>query len=79
MNYTDFLKSKQIKNRASGFECSNFNPLLFDWQKQITHWGLRKGKCAYFEECGLGKTAQQLEFADKVNLKTNTLIKTITI
>lgn len=71
MNYTDFLKSKQIKNRASGFECSNFNPLLFDWQKQITHWGLRKGKCAYFEECGLGKTAQQLEFADKVNLKTN--------
>lgn len=71
MNYIDFLQSKQIKSYSSGFDCSDFNPMLFEWQKKISRWGLRKGKCAYFEECGLGKTAQQLEFADKVHKETN--------
>lgn len=71
MNYTDFLKTKQIKSSSAGFDCNDFNHLLFDWQQKIVKWGLKKGKCAYFEECGLGKTAQQLEFADKVNKKTN--------
>lgn len=71
MNYTDFLKTKQIKSISAGFDCNSFNPLLFEWQKKIVKWGLKKGKCAFFEECGLGKTAQQLEFADKVIKKTN--------
>lgn len=71
MNYIDFLKTKQIKNVSAGFDCFDFNGKLFDWQQKISRWGLKKGKCAYFEECGLGKTAQQLEFADKVNKQTN--------
>ena len=70
MKYKDFLKSKQIMSAASGFECSEFNPKLFGWQQDVVRWALRKGKCALFEECGLGKTAQQLEFAYKVQRYT---------
>ena len=71
MEYKEFLKTKQIKNVATDFECKEFNPKLFEWQQKISRWGLKKGKCAYFEECGLGKTVQQLEFADKVHKETN--------
>ncbi len=38
------------------------NLLLYEWQKDIVHWALRKGKAALFEDCGLGKTLQQLEW-----------------
>ena len=31
---------------------------LFDFQKQIVKWALRKGRCALFEDTGLGKTIQ---------------------
>ena len=71
MNYIDFLKSKQISCDSSGFDCSEFNSMLFDWQKDVTRWGLKKGKVAYFEECGLGKTIQQLEFAEQVHIHTD--------
>lgn len=71
MNYTDFLKTKQFHIEPSGFDCSDFNENMFEWQKAISKWGLKKGKCAYFEECGLGKTIQQLEFAEKVHNYTN--------
>lgn len=71
MTYTDFLKTKHITSESSGFYCDNFNSLLFDWQQKIVKWALKKGKCALFEECGLGKTAQQLEFAERVHIKTD--------
>lgn len=68
MTYNDFLKSKRITTSASGFDVdkNSINSMLFDWQKDIVKWALKKGKCALFEDCGLGKTIQQLEFAQKV-------------
>lgn len=71
MDYIDFLKTKHITSRSSGFYCDTFNQQLFDWQQKIDQWALKKGKCALFEECGLGKTAQQLEFAEKVHINTD--------
>lgn len=72
MDYIEFLKSKQITIKPSGFdvELSEINPMLFDWQKDIAKWALKKGKCALFEDCGLGKTPQQLEFAYQVHKHT---------
>ena len=72
MDYIDFLKSKQITIEPSGFDIniSELNTMLFDWQKDIVKWALRKGKCALFEDCGLGKTPQQLEFAYQVHKHT---------
>ena len=66
-NYSDFLKTKEIVYKRSGFKPSNLNPLLYDWQKDIVSWACQKGCAALFEGCGLGKTIQQLEFAKQVH------------
>lgn len=71
-NYQDFLASKQRRVQITGFEVdeTDINPMLFPFQKAIVTWALRLGKAALFEECGLGKTPQQLEWARHVHLHT---------
>jgi hypothetical protein len=66
MNYDDFLTAKLRRPAASGFEPKNINSNLFEWQQKIVEWAVRRGRCALFEDCGLGKTAQQLEWARQV-------------
>lgn len=68
-DYEEFLKSKQRKVISSGFEKpkEQMNGKLFDWQKDVVYWALKKGRAALFEDCGLGKTAQQLEWAQSVS------------
>lgn len=65
LEYQKFLASKQKTIALSGFDVSetDVNPKLFTFQRDIVRWALRLGKAALFEECGLGKTAQQLEWA----------------
>ena len=70
MDYQEFLKSKKIRNEASGFECDDRNPHLFGWQNDVVKWALRKGRAAIFSDCGLGKTACQLWWAAKVAERT---------
>lgn len=73
MLYVDFLKQKMITTDRSGFDIDTekLNKHLFDWQAEVTKWSLAKGRSALFEECGLGKTIQQLEWANQVVRKTN--------
>ena len=68
MEYQDFIRSKETSVQQSGFDSdkSTYNKNLFEWQKDIVHWALKKGKACLFEDCGLGKTLQQLSFADEV-------------
>ena len=68
VKYEDFLAGKQRIPPSCGFEVDKpaMNIHMFEWQKDITRWALRKGRAALFEECGNGKTIQQLEFADQV-------------
>ena len=70
--YQKFLESKKATKIESGFEVdiSKLNPLLFEFQKYCVHRALKSGKFALFESCGLGKTLQQLEWADKVSQHT---------
>jgi SNF2 family DNA or RNA helicase len=72
-DYKEFLKSKQTKYIDSGFDISidKLNVKLFDFQKKIVQWALKKGKCALFCDTGLGKTICQLEFAYQVCKHTN--------
>ena len=77
--YKEFLKSKQARAVDAGFEPDGeLNEHLFDWQADIDRWALRKGKAALFEDCGLGKTIQQLAWSDEVCKHTgrNVLIVT---
>ncbi|MCR5652213.1 MAG: helicase [Ruminococcus sp.] len=69
MNYTDFLKNKQVRTMPTGFKVSadTLSKKAFDWQRHCTSWALERGKAALFEDCGLGKTLQQLMWADEVN------------
>lgn len=69
VNYDEFLHSKQRIPPACGFDRpkEKMNPMMFEWQKDITRWALRKGRAALFEDCGNGKTIQQLEFCRAVS------------
>ena len=65
-DYQEFIASKRRKLQPMGFAASRLNPNLFDWQATIVDWAVRRGRAALFEECGLGKTLQQLAWAEQV-------------
>jgi hypothetical protein len=71
MDYQSFLKSKTKPILSSGFDGVELNKHLFDFQAYIVRLALKKGKFALFEDCGLGKTLQQLEWANQVSIYTN--------
>ena len=68
VSYEKFLQSKIMAAPESGFavDAEQINGCLFEWQRDIVRWALKKGKAALFEDCGLGKTIQQLEFSEQV-------------
>ena len=68
MKYADFLKTKIVADKTSGFDmaAAELNPLLFPFQRDVVQWALRRGRAAIWAECGLGKTPMQLEWAARV-------------
>lgn len=71
MNYDKFLERKIPRIHENGFEpLQPINAALWDWQREIVTWALKIGRAALFEDCGLGKTRQQLEWAWQVHFKT---------
>lgn len=64
MDYETFLKGKRADTPPDGFPVSvEMSPMLFDWQRAIVEWACRRGRACIFADCGLGKTAMQLEWA----------------
>lgn len=72
-DYKKFLETKIKTIQESGFtiEEKKLNKNLFDFQKFIVKTALKKGRYALFEDCGLGKTIQQLEWAYQVSKHSN--------
>ena len=66
MNYTEFLETKRKTIVESGFKAKTLNKNLFLFQDHCVRIALQKGKYALFQDCGLGKTIQQLEWAHQV-------------
>lgn len=66
--YEEFLRRKEIIVPAAGIDVANIciNRNLFDFQRDIVLWALRKGKAAIFAGTGLGKTLMQLEWAKHI-------------
>ena len=54
MNYTEFLKTKEYTYQNTGFDISEseLNSNLFDFQRVIVKWALKKGRCALFLDTG---------------------------
>ena len=80
MNYNEFLKQKDFVTESSGFDINKetLNPMLYDFQKDIVRWALKKGKADVFADCGLGKTPIQLSWAYQVYKHTNGMILILT-
>ena len=72
MSYRKFIQSKSREVPSAGFkvDLDELNPNLFDWQRRIVAWALERGRAALFEECGMGKTIQQLVWAEQVFKRT---------
>jgi len=70
VNYTEFLNQKTQLSGQSGFSPLWMPDWLFDFQKHLVEWAVRKGRCAIFADCGLGKTPMQLVWAENVKRHT---------
>lgn len=70
--YLNFLHTKNTKVQPSGFDLPEeaLHPMLFPFQKFSVQWALRLGRAALFQECGMGKTMQQVEWAKHVAAHT---------
>lgn len=68
MEYSEFLKTKEYVYENTGFDVTldKLNESMFEFQKHIVRWALKKGRCVLFLDTGLGKTICQLEFANQV-------------
>ena len=69
MEYQEFLESKHYRHISSGKECTvdDIHPMLFDFQRDITAWAVKKGCAALFLDTGLGKTYCQLEWIRNIS------------
>lgn len=72
--YHQFLDSKKrlIASCGKAMMPDAVHLKLFQWQRDIVVWAVKKGRCAVFLDTGLGKTFIQLEWARL--LGENTLI-----
>lgn len=69
--YIEFIKSKQQADLPTGFDCSDVGNYLFDFQQAIVKWALKRGRAAVFADTGMGKTAMQTTWAQKVHEHTD--------
>ena len=77
--YERFLASKRVVSQPTGIAGPpELHPSLFPFQRDIVRWALKRGRAALFEECGLGKSRQAIEWARVVTAHTGkpTLIAT---
>ena len=67
--YSEFIESKTFVSPSCGIEVDgdDISQTLFPFQRQLTIWALRKGRCAIFADTGLGKTIMQVEWARHID------------
>ena len=68
--YHNFVRSKEHSLGEGGFDRVYQNPHEKDFQSYLIDMTVRKGRFSVFADCGLGKTLQQLVWAQNVYQKT---------
>lgn len=76
--YQEFIRSKSHAGSDGGFEPIWIPSQLFDFQRHLVEWATRRGRAALFEGCGLGKTPQQLVWAENVVRHANRPVLVLT-
>lgn len=65
-SYAEFIKQKTMIDPPTGMvSVPELNSCLRDYQKDMVRWALRRGRAAFFADCGLGKGPMQMEFASR--------------
>ena len=64
-SYQDFLQEKVRSAPPLGRDAdpSEVHPMLHPWQREIVAWAVRRGRAALWEDTGLGKSFQQIQWA----------------
>ena len=72
LDYSSFLDNKRITAPSAGFDVSpDALPCgMRDDQSAVTRWAIGRGKGAIWADCGLGKTYDELIYADIVARET---------
>ena len=70
-DYADFLQAKAQVGDRDGFAPIWISDCAFDFQASMIEWACLQGRAALFEDCGLGKTLQELVWAENVVRHTN--------
>jgi hypothetical protein len=78
MRYEEFLENKAQYSGAGGFDPVWMPDFLYDFQRMLVEWSIRKGRSAIFADCGMGKTPMQLVWAENVVRKTNKRVLILT-
>jgi hypothetical protein len=78
MDYQKFLESKKHSIGNFGIETKFIPDGMFDFQKYVTEYAIKKGRCAVFLDTGLGKTIIELTVAKNYVEKTNKRVLIIT-
>jgi SNF2 family DNA or RNA helicase len=78
MNYLEFLESKRHSQSDYGIEPVFYPERLFDYQRHVANYAIKKGRCAVFLDTGLGKTIIELTIAVNYLQSTNKPVLIIT-
>jgi len=78
MTYEEFLNKKSHSDSSDGLRPTFLPSFLFDFQGALIEWALSRGRGAIFADCGLGKTAMQLVWAQNIVEQTNGRVLIIT-
>lgn len=71
MTYEEFIAQKRITAPPVGIpDPPPLNPSLFGFQSAATRWALQRGRAALWEDCGLGKSWQALEWSRVIHEHT---------
>lgn len=70
VKYEEFIDTKSLKVNPCGIDVDVLPDCLFDYQKAVVKWALKKGRCAIFAGTGLGKTLMELTWANEINKAT---------
>lgn len=77
-DYLRFLQQKSQFKDGDGFEPLWMPDVMFDFQRMLVDWSIRRGRAAIFADCGMGKTLMQLVWAQNVHLFTGKPVLIIT-
>ena len=71
MTYQEFIQSKKHSSLDFGISPTWIPDQMFDYQKYVTEYMIKKGRCAGFLDTGLGKTLIELVCAVNYMRQTN--------